>query len=81
MTTKPYEAEFDVGARVRVQSLEVLERFQRDWKYHNPLTDQQLSYAGSRSQVKEVGFYHGGDALYSLTDVPGIWHEQNLLRE
>ena len=22
-----------------------------------------------------VGFYHGGDALYELEGVPGVWHE------
>jgi hypothetical protein len=76
--TKPYEAKFDVGKSVRIQSRDALEQFKREWKYHNPLTDQQLSYAGSLSHVKEVGFYHGGDALYTLDDVPGVWHEQNL---
>jgi hypothetical protein len=27
-----------------------------------------------------VGFYHGGDELYELASVPGIWHEQNIHR-
>jgi hypothetical protein len=26
-----------------------------------------------------VGFYHGGDPLYSLDGVPGVWHERCLV--
>ena len=73
-----YDAEFPVGTRVRIRCLEALERFKREWKYHHPLSDEQLVYAGTLSQVKDVGYYHGGDALYTLTHVPGIWHEENL---
>jgi hypothetical protein len=29
-------------------------------------------------RVKEVSFYHGGDQLYILENLPGIWHEQCL---
>jgi hypothetical protein len=28
--------------------------------------------------VEEVSFYHGGDALYVLEGLPGLWHEQCL---
>lgn len=28
--------------------------------------------------VEEVGFYHGGDELYKLSQVPGVWHQQCL---
>jgi hypothetical protein len=27
----------------------------------------------------EVGFYHGGDVLYTLDGIPGLWHEQCLV--
>jgi hypothetical protein len=73
-----YHAEFPVGTRVRIYPLEELERFKREWKYHHPLSDEQLGYAGAVSEVKDVGYYHGGDPLYTLTSAPGIWHEENL---
>lgn len=28
--------------------------------------------------VEKVGFYHGGDPLYKLDGVPGVWHEECL---
>jgi hypothetical protein len=28
--------------------------------------------------VAAIGYYHGGDVLYTLNDIPGIWHEQCL---
>jgi len=33
---------------------------------------------GTASVVEEVSFYHGGDELYKLKDIPGLWHEQCL---
>jgi hypothetical protein len=35
----------------------------------------QLEYAGRIAEVESVGFYHGGDELYKLQGLPGIWHE------
>ena len=37
-----------------------LEQFHREWKYHNPISDQQLDSAGAVDTVKDVGFYPGG---------------------
>jgi hypothetical protein len=37
-----------------------------------------LLFAGHETRVKNVFFYHGGDELYELDNVPGIWHEQCL---
>ncbi len=71
----PYVAEFPVGARVRVASLEELRKFARDWKWHHPLEAGQFAFADVESRVKKVSFYHGGDELYELEDVPGMWHE------
>jgi hypothetical protein len=75
---KPYTATFQVGSAVRIRDRDVLERFQRDWKYHNPLRDEQLAHAGQVAEVARVGFYHGGDPLYALVNVPGVWHEACL---
>jgi len=73
-----YEAAFQRGDSVQVASIDEREGFRRTWKYHNPCTDDQLQYAGRTAKVRDVGFYHGGDALYQLDGVPGVWHEQCL---
>jgi hypothetical protein len=73
-----YNAEFPTGSRVRVQGRERLEQFARDWKYHHPLGPEQFGYASAQARVKDVAFYHGGDELYTLEGVPGIWHESCL---
>ena len=75
----PYHERFPVGTLVRVASLERLEEFSRTWRFHNPLTADQLPFAGRRSTVRQVGFYHGGDALYTLENIPGLWHEQCIV--
>jgi hypothetical protein len=74
----PYKERFPVGSKVRVTSRIALEQFRTTWRYHHPLVDQQLDWADRDAVVQEVGFYHGGDVLYRLADVPGIWHEANL---
>lgn len=79
-TKGPYEPEFPVGTRVRIVGLEALEQSQQEWTWHHPLRDEQLSFAGRETQVTSVSFYHGGDELYELKDVPGIWHEACLKR-
>jgi len=55
-----------------------LQAFQRTWTYHHKLNSEQLSYADTIAEVEEVGFYHGGDVLYKLRSVPGIWLEECL---
>jgi hypothetical protein len=37
-----------------------------------------LDYADRVARVESVGFYHGGDELYKLQGITGIWHEQCL---
>jgi hypothetical protein len=72
----PYKADFPEGSTVRIASKDVLKGFQRpQWAYHNPLSDAQLDQAGKVCTVQSVGFYHGGDDLYELQGVAGIWHE------
>jgi hypothetical protein len=73
-----YKAEYEVGATVRIKSREFLLEFARTWKFHNPLSAEQLEHHGKRAEVKTVNFYHGGGELYTLVDLPGIWHEQCL---
>jgi hypothetical protein len=72
---EPYKEEFLKGSKVRVVSRTELEAFARDWKYHHKIRPEQVEYAGATAIVKEVSFYHGGDQLYVLENVPGIWHE------
>jgi hypothetical protein len=70
--------EFPKGAKVRIASRTVLEEFARTWKYHNPLRKDQLELHDVEAVVEDVGFYHGGDELYKLKGLPGVWHEQCL---
>ena len=77
-TKGPYEAEYPQGTIVAVADRATLERFIVDWPHHNKLKPEQLSFAGRRARVKSVSFYHGGDELYALEDLPGVWHEQCL---
>jgi hypothetical protein len=74
-TKGPYNAEYPIGSVVKIAERDALEDFMRTWKFHNKLRPQQLDYAGMSGPVKSVGFYHGGDELYQLEGMPGIWHE------
>jgi len=74
-TKGAYSAEFPAGTMVRVASRPQLEEFLRTWRLHHPLTEDQLAYADVQGRVVDVGFYHGGDELYHVEGIPGIWHE------
>jgi hypothetical protein len=77
-TRGPYQEEFLVGSLVKIVERDALEDFVRTWKLHNKLQPEQLDHAGKIGKVKCVAFYHGGDELYQIEGVPGIWHEQCL---
>ncbi|MBN2583622.1 MAG: hypothetical protein JXL80_11180 [Planctomycetes bacterium] len=83
-TKGPYKCEYPKGTRVRIADRDSLERFRREWQYHHKLTSKQLKYAGRKAVVARASFYHGGDELYELKGIlgiwriPGIWHEQCL---
>jgi hypothetical protein len=68
---RPYNVRFDAGVEVVVATRGELEVFQRTWKFHNPLHDEQLGYANTKTHIAGVGFYHGSDPLYELEGVPG----------
>ena len=74
----PYEPEYPEGTFVRIADRTALERFLAEWRYHNKLQAKQLAFAGQRARVTSVSFYHGGDELYVLDGIPGVWHEQCL---
>jgi len=76
----PYQEEFPVGTEVQIVDRVRLETFAGTWKLHHPLEASQVSFAGVRAIVKTVAFYHGGDELYTLEGIPGIWHEACLNR-
>jgi len=77
----PYSAEFPIGSWVRIADRDVLERFMREWRFHHPLTVEQCEVAGQVARVSKIGYYHGGDVLYSLEGIEGIWHEHLLSAE
>jgi hypothetical protein len=76
---EPYQEQFPVGTRVRIVDRAQLARFYESWHHHHALEREQLSYAGHEAVVREIGFYHGGDVLYTLEGIPGIWHESCLV--
>ena len=61
-----------------MKSRDFLGQFQREWTYHDPISDKQLEAAGIINTVKGVAFYYGGDALYTLSNTMGTWHEECL---
>ena len=71
----PYQEEFPIGSWVRVADRATLEKFIAEWRWHHPLDPALVGFAGRRAKVTSVGFYHGGDELYELKDISGIWHE------
>jgi hypothetical protein len=73
-----YQEQFPKGSLVRVKDQATLESFKKEWRLHNPLKSAQLVYAGKEGRVAEVSFYHGGDVLYTVAEMPGVWHEQCL---
>jgi hypothetical protein len=74
----PYKEAFPRGTYIRVADRAFLERFMNEWKLHHKLQHKQLTYAGQEARVKEVAFYHGGDLIYALEDIPGLWLEPCL---
>jgi len=74
----PYKEAFPAGTTVRIADRTFLENFLATWKYHHNLIPEQLAYADQKAKVKGVGAYHGGDMVYTLEDIPGLWLEQCL---
>jgi hypothetical protein len=77
-TRGAYKEEFQVGSTVQILSVEELGAFARSWKFHHPLSPEQIQFGGKIAKIKTVGFYQGGDELYELRGLPGYWHEQCL---
>ena len=73
-----YAERFPVGTGVRIVDARHLADFVKGWRWHHPLEQGQCDYASREAAVIEVGFYHGGDPLYRLSGVPGLWHEECL---
>jgi hypothetical protein len=74
-----YKENFPENSFVRIKSCDELQKFMRPaWKYHHPVSQAQLKYADAIARVAGIAFYHGGDPLYTLDAVPGLWHEECL---
>ncbi|HKS81930.1 MAG TPA: hypothetical protein VJR23_10540 [Candidatus Acidoferrales bacterium] len=71
-------AEFEVGAEVRIADRPFLEEFLEAGQYHHDLEPEQVEFAGRTAKVKAVEFFHGGDEIYTLEGIPGVWHEECL---
>jgi hypothetical protein len=73
-----YKQSFAIGSNVKIANRSFLENFLNTWKLHNKLKPEQLGFADRIAEVESVGFYHGGDQLYKLKGIQGIWHERCL---
>jgi hypothetical protein len=74
------QAEFEVGTEVRIADRAFLEQFLEAGQYHHELEPEQLDYAERVATVEKVEFFHGGDEIYTLDGIPGVWHEECLRR-
>ncbi len=72
------EGAYPEGTLVRIAPRAELDAFLDTWKFHHKLQADQLQYADRTARVCWIGYYHGGDVLYQLEGVPGIWHERCL---
>jgi hypothetical protein len=70
--------EFAVGTEVRIADRPFLEEFLEAGQYHHDLEPEQLEFAGRTAKVAAVEFFTGGDEIYSLEGIPGVWHEECL---
>jgi hypothetical protein len=70
--------EFAAGTEVRIADRAFLEKFLDEGQYHNELEPEQLEYAGRVARVESVELFHGGDEIYKLEGIPGVWHEECL---
>jgi len=73
-----YHSAFDGGENVNIADVDTLREFRRSWKWHHPLSDEQLAHAGQHDWIKIVSYYHGGTPLYEFASIPGFWHESCL---
>ena len=71
-------AEFPAGTSVKIADRPFLEDFLEAGQYHNELEPEQLAFAGKIAKVKAVDFFTGGDEIYTLQGIPGVWHEECL---
>jgi hypothetical protein len=74
----PYKEAFPAGTEVLIADAAFLQNFMATWKYHHKLQPEQLAYANRQATVKVVTFYHGGDPVYTLEGIPGLWLEPCL---
>ncbi|HWY62745.1 MAG TPA: hypothetical protein VNW15_12665 [Rhizomicrobium sp.] len=69
---------YQIGEIVLIDSPESLAAFARTWKRHHPLHPRQFAFAGQTAKIANSLLYHGGDILYELEGIPGLWHQQLL---
>jgi len=74
----PLKEKFPVGTHIRINGKVYLEKFKTEWKYHHPLSVDQIQAADRIDRIRKVGFYHGGDVLCDLEHTPGTWNEECL---
>jgi hypothetical protein len=74
-----YNERFPKGSKARIADRATLEEFMKTRKFHHKLRREQLEYADRVATVIHVGFYHGGDPVYKLDGIPGLWLDECLI--
>jgi hypothetical protein len=69
---------FPKGSQARIADRATLEEFMKTWEYHHKLRPEQVAYADRIATVVEVGWYHGGDPVYKLDGIIGLWLDECL---
>lgn len=65
----PYREKFPAGSKVRIKDKSKLEDFRRTWKFHNPISAEQIGYAGNQDSVVGVAWsFPSSDALRKRLD-------------
>jgi hypothetical protein len=73
----PYCPDFPEGSHVRIVDRASLGEFRNERAFHTPAPRATRIWRTER-RLGAVFFYHGGDELYELAGVPGVWHETCL---
>jgi hypothetical protein len=71
-------AKFRDGTTIHLAERATLDEFFRTYDGHHRLEANQLESGGKVAIVRASYMYHGGDMLYELEGLPGLWHEQLL---
>ena len=72
------KAEFEVGSEVRIADRAFSRVFSKPGSTTTSSSPSSSNTPAASAKVKDVTFFHGGDEIYTLEGIPGVWHEECL---